>query len=103
MWIGEDIAFISDRNDGAANLYLYDAHTHAVRQLTHETVWDVRNAGAYEHTIVYEAGGQLKTLDVTERRSSAAGDPSGVAVPAGAAAVEERRQEHHFRASVPIR
>jgi tricorn protease len=64
MWIGDDVAFISDRNDGAANLYLYDAHTHAVRQLTHETVWDVRNAGAYEHSIVYEAGGQLKTLDV---------------------------------------
>jgi tricorn protease len=64
MWIGEDVAFISDRSDGAANLYLYDAHTHAVRQLTHETVWDVRNAGAYEHSIVYEAGGQLKTLDV---------------------------------------
>ena len=64
MWIGDDVAFISDRNDGAANLYLYDAHTHAVRQLTHETVWDVRNAGAYEHTIVYEAGGQLKTLDL---------------------------------------
>ena len=64
MWIGDDVAFISDRNDGAANLYLYDAHTHAVRQLTHETVWDVRNAGAYGHSIVYEAGGQLKTLDV---------------------------------------
>jgi tricorn protease len=64
MWIGDDVAFISDRADGAANLYLYDARTHAVRQLTHETVWDVRNAGAFEHTIVYEAGGQLKTLDV---------------------------------------
>src|SRR5580692_10394975 len=64
MWIDDDVAFISDRNDGAANLYLYDTHTHAVRQLTHETVWDVRNAGAYEHTVVYEAGGQLKTLDV---------------------------------------
>jgi tricorn protease len=64
MWIGDDVAFISDRADGAANLYLYDAHTHAVRQLTHETQWDVRNAGAYDHTIVYEAGGQLKTLDV---------------------------------------
>ncbi len=64
MWIGDDVAFISDRNDGAANLYLYDARTHAVRQLTHETVWDVRNAGAYEHSVVYEAGGQLKTLDV---------------------------------------
>lgn len=65
MWIGDDVAFISDRNDGAANLYLYDAHTHAVRQLTHETVWDVRNAGAYDHTIVYEAGGELKTLNVS--------------------------------------
>jgi tricorn protease len=64
MWIGDDVAFISDRNDGAANLYLYDAHVHSVRQLTHETQWDVRNAGAYEHSIVYEAGGQLKTLDV---------------------------------------
>jgi tricorn protease len=64
MWIGDDVAFISDRNDGAANLYLYDAKTHSVRQLTHETLWDVRNAGAYDHSIVYEAGGQLKTLDV---------------------------------------
>jgi tricorn protease len=64
MWIGEDVAFISDRNDGAANLFLYDAHSHAVRQLTHETTWDIRNAGAYEHTIVYESGGQLKSLDV---------------------------------------
>jgi tricorn protease len=64
MWIGDDVAFISDRNDGAANLFLYDGHTHAVRQLTHETVWDVRNAGVYGHTIVFETGGQLKSLDL---------------------------------------
>lgn len=64
MWIGTDIAFISDRNDGAANLFLYDGHTHEVRQLTHETTWDVRNAGAYGSTIVYEVGGLLKSLDV---------------------------------------
>lgn len=64
MWIGDDVAFISDRNEGAANLYLYDAHTHSLRQLTHETQWDVRNAAAFDHTIVYEVGGQLKTLDV---------------------------------------
>ncbi|MDP9010070.1 MAG: PDZ domain-containing protein [Pseudomonadota bacterium] len=63
MWIGDDVAFISDRNEGAANLYLYDARAHSLRQLTHETQWDVRNAGAYDHTIVYEAGGQLKSLD----------------------------------------
>src|SRR5580704_15052303 len=65
MWIGDDVAFISDRNEGPANLFLYDTPAHALRQLTHETQWDVRNAGAYEHTIVYEAGGQLKTLDVS--------------------------------------
>jgi tricorn protease len=64
MWIGNDVAFISDRNDGAANLFLYDTRAHSVRQLTHETQWDVRNAAAYEHTIVYEAGGQLKSLDL---------------------------------------
>lgn len=64
MWIGDDIAFISDRNDGAANLFLYDARSHAVRQLTHEAPWDVRSAGAYGTTIVYEVGGQLKSLDV---------------------------------------
>ena len=64
LWIGDDVAFISDRNDGAANLFLYDTKAHSLRQLTHETQWDVRNAGAYEHTIVYETGGQLKTLDV---------------------------------------
>jgi tricorn protease len=64
MWLGDDVAFISDRNDGAANLYLYDTHAHSLRQLTHETQWDVRNAGAFDHTIVYEVGGQLKSLDV---------------------------------------
>jgi tricorn protease len=70
MWIGEDVAFISDRNDGAANLYLYDAHAHSLRQLTHETQWDVRSAGAYDRTIVYEAGGQLKSLDVASGGST---------------------------------
>jgi tricorn protease len=64
MWIGDDVAFISDRNEGAANLFLYDGHSHSLRQLTHETQWDVRNAAAFEHTIVYEAGGQLKSLEV---------------------------------------
>jgi tricorn protease len=64
MWIGDDVAFISDRNEGAANLFLYDARAHSLRQLTHETQWDVRNAGSYDHTIVYEAGGRLKSLDV---------------------------------------
>jgi tricorn protease len=64
MWIDDNVAFISDRNDGAANLFLYDSRTHDLRQLTHETEWDVRNADAYGHTIVFEVGGLLKSLDL---------------------------------------
>jgi tricorn protease len=64
MWIGQNVAFISDRNDGTANLFLYEAASRTVRQLTHEKTWDVRNAGAYGDTVVYEAGGELKSLDV---------------------------------------
>lgn len=65
MWIGEDVAFISDRSEGSANLFLYDSKTHGVRQLTHESPWDVRSAGAYGNTLVYEAGGELKSLDLS--------------------------------------
>jgi tricorn protease len=71
IWMGENIAFISDRNDGAANLFLYDGKARSVRQLTHETQWDVRSAGAYEGTIVYEVGGQLKSLDVSSGQTTA--------------------------------
>jgi tricorn protease len=64
LWVGENIVFISDRNEGSANLFLYDAASHTVRQLTHESPWDVRNASAYGGTVVYEAGGRLKSLDL---------------------------------------
>jgi tricorn protease len=64
LWIGGNIAFISDRNEGSANLFLYDSSSREVRQLTHESPWDVRSAGAYGDTIVYEAGGRLKSLDL---------------------------------------
>jgi len=65
LWVGDDIVFISDRNDGTANLFLYEARSRSVRQLTHEKTWDVRSAGAYGSTVVYEAGGELRSLDLT--------------------------------------
>lgn len=64
IWIGRNVVFISDRSEGSANLFLYDSAAHAVRQLTHESPWDVRSAAAYGDTVVYEAGGVLKQLDV---------------------------------------
>ncbi|HEY9102261.1 S41 family peptidase [Chitinimonas sp.] len=64
LWVGDEVVFISDRNDGAANLYAYNRGSKQLRQLTHEKVWDVRNAGAYGSSVVYEVGGALKELDI---------------------------------------
>ncbi|MGQ5523971.1 S41 family peptidase [Chitinimonas sp. PSY-7] len=69
MWLGQSLYFISDRADGAANLFAYSSDTKAVRQLTREKVWDVRSASAYGQHIVYEVGGLLKELDVASGQS----------------------------------
>ena len=68
IWVGDDVVFISDRNDGAANLFIYSSKTKAVRQLTRETVWDIHSASAFENTVVYEVGGKLKELDIVTSR-----------------------------------
>ncbi|GAB3245606.1 S41 family peptidase [Chitinimonas naiadis] len=71
LWVGKEVVFISDRNDGAANLYAYDTQSKQLRQLTREKVWDVRNASAYGNSVVYEVGGQLKELDTSTGASKA--------------------------------
>ncbi len=63
-WAGDEVLFISDRNDNAANLFAYDTRGKGLRQLTHETVWDVRSFGVFGRTAVYESGGRLKELDL---------------------------------------
>jgi tricorn protease len=69
LWVGENVLFISDRNEGSANLFLYETKSHSVRQLTHESPWDVRSAGTYGDTVVYEVGGELKSLDLGSGRT----------------------------------
>ena len=65
LWSGSNVVFISDRNDGAANLFLYQTTDKSLRQLTKETVWDIRNAAVHGTSVVYEVGGQLKELDTS--------------------------------------
>lgn len=63
VWIGDEVYFISDRNDGAANLFSYHRKTKALKQVTKETLWDIRSISANGNSIVYEAGGVLKEFD----------------------------------------
>ncbi|MEM9168629.1 MAG: PDZ domain-containing protein [Pseudomonadota bacterium] len=64
MWVGDDVYFVSDREGKVFNLYKYDAAEKTVAKVSNETVWDVRAADAHGETIVYEAGGRLKQLNV---------------------------------------
>jgi tricorn protease len=65
LWYGDLVLFLSDRGaDKVFNLYSFDTRSGDVEMLTAETDWDVRAADHYEGTVVYEAGGRLKLLDL---------------------------------------
>ena len=67
IWSGPDeVIFVSDRADDTANLFAYSTKTKALRQLTHEKVWDVHSAAVQGGTVVYEAGGRLKELKLAD-------------------------------------
>ncbi|HXD82379.1 MAG TPA: PDZ domain-containing protein [Candidatus Acidoferrum sp.] len=85
-WAGDDVIFISDRNDGAGNLFAYDTRSKRLRQLTHETVWDVRSFAVSGRTAVYECGGRLKELDLDS------GNPRPLAITLATEATQLRPQ-----------
>lgn len=64
LWVGDDVLFISDRDNVAANLYRYSAKDKAVKPLTKEAIWDVRAAAVFGDVVVYEVGGRLKELNL---------------------------------------
>lgn len=64
VWAGGEVVFISDRADGAANLFAFNPATQALRQLTRETQWDVRSVDATGTTLVYESGGRIKQIEL---------------------------------------
>jgi tricorn protease len=62
FWLGGQVYFLSDREDKVFNLFRFDPASGEMMRLTSETDWDVRAAGGFGDTVVYEAGGQLKRL-----------------------------------------
>ena len=63
MWVGDQVYFLSDRNQKILNVHRFDPASGQISQVTRETVWDIRAADAHGDTIIYEAGGDLKLLN----------------------------------------
>lgn len=64
IWLSGQLYFISDRENKIYNIYRYDPASMVITKISDEAVWGVRAASGHGSTIVYEAGGHLKTLDL---------------------------------------
>jgi len=70
IWLDGQLYFISDREKDIFNIYRYDPAGKAITKISNERVWDVRAASGYGTSIVYEAGGRLKNLDLKTAKVS---------------------------------
>ena len=68
MWFGEKIYFTSDR-DRVLNIYSVDPSSGEIRQITTHTEYDVRFPSMGSGKIVYELGGTLWVLDLSDNRT----------------------------------
>jgi tricorn protease len=86
---GSEVVFISDRADGAANLFAFNPATQSLRQLTKETQWDVRSVDAVGTTLVYESGGRIKQIELA---STGVGQPKVLDIQLASTAPQARTQ-----------
>ena len=70
MWVGDDIYFLSDREDKTIALFRRDGASGAIEKVAGEAPWDIRAADAHGASIVYEAGGRLKLFDAASGATS---------------------------------
>jgi len=87
MWVGDKVYFRSDR-DGEFNLYVYDARSKSVSQLTRHTDFPVLNAALSGSRILYEQAGYLHLLDL--ETGAAAGRRLAIGVSADLGLSRER-------------
>ncbi|MFQ3676511.1 MAG: PDZ domain-containing protein [Fimbriimonadaceae bacterium] len=64
MVVGEDVFYVSDRNQATLNLYRYNLRTRREQQLTRFADADVRWPSTDGRTIVYERDGYLFAYDI---------------------------------------
>lgn len=68
MWIGDDIYFISDR-DRTMNIFVYNTKSKQTTKVTNFTDYDVKFPSFNGKTIVFENGGYIYKLDVTNKQA----------------------------------
>jgi tricorn protease len=71
FWLDGQVYFLSDRENKVFNLFRFEPASGSIERLTGETDWDVRAAGGHGQTVVYEAGGRLKRLDLASGKVEA--------------------------------
>jgi tricorn protease len=69
MWVGERLYFCSDRA-GELNLFVYDAASKSVAQLTRHADFPIQNASSDAQRIVYEQAGWLHSCDPVNARTT---------------------------------
>ena len=69
MYVDGSLYFVSDRDRELFNIFRY-SEDGTLTRVTDEKVWEVRAAAGHDGTIVYEAGGRLKQLDLATGRTS---------------------------------
>lgn len=63
IWMGDDLYFLSDRDDVSLALYRSAGGTGEPELIHSEAPWDIVRARGYGDTIVFAAGGRIKALD----------------------------------------
>ncbi len=69
IWVGEDLYFLSDRDDESLALWRSEGGTGEPEKVADAAPWDIRWASAHEGVIVYEAGGRLYRHDTADGES----------------------------------
>lgn len=64
MWVGKDVYYISDKNQGTINLYRYDSNSKKVEQLTRFDDADMRWPSTDGNRIIFERDGYLWTYAI---------------------------------------
>jgi tricorn protease len=67
MWAGDNIFYISDR-DRIMNIFVYNTTTRQTEKVTNFTGYDVKFPSIHGNTIVFENGGYIYKMDVTDRK-----------------------------------